>query len=363
MNAQRSAIVIGGGIIGLACAWRLAQAGWAVTLLDAAAESREASWAAAGMLAPHHEADEPGPLWWLGMASLERWPEFADALGGADALDLRMVGGLLPILDQGDSDEAARKLAFLAAEGVAGERLTGAALASAEPALAVSCGEALRLPAGHVNPRLTCLRLREACTALGVALRFGAAVAQLDGTRVVAVDGSTLTADEVVLASGAWTPALAHLAGIPLSGEPVKGQLLRFAAPDGLLRHFIHSHHAYLVPRHGQGVVVGATMVESGFDRSQDVQAIARLAAGARRLVPALAQAEIVETWTGLRPRLKGGLPVIGRVRPGLILATGHFRNGVLLTPISADIVACIAAQVPPPCEVGPFSCPGGTSA
>lgn len=363
MSSQRSAVIIGGGIIGLACAWRLAHSGWSVTLLDAATESREASWAAAGMLAPHHEADEPGPLWRLGVASLACWPAFADALGGGAALDLHLVGGLLPVLDQVDADQAARKLTFLTNAGVACERLTGAALATAEPALAISCGEALRLPAGHVNPRLTCLRLREACAALGVDLRFGAAVARLDGSRVVATDGDTLTADEIILASGAWTPALAHLAGITLAGEPVKGQLLRLAAPDGLLRHFIHSHHAYLVPRRDQGVVVGASMVESGFDRSQDTDTIARLATGARRLVPALARAEIVETWTGLRPRLSGGLPVIARVRPGLILATGHFRNGVLLTPISAEIVACIAMQVPCPCDVGPFSCPGPISA
>lgn len=363
MSAPRTALVIGGGIIGLACAWRLARAGWAVTLLDAAAESREASWAAAGMLAPHHEADAPGPLWRLGTASLERWPAFADALGGAAALDLHLAGGLLPVLEPGDAGEAARKQAFLAAAGVGCELLTGAALAAAEPALSPSCASALLLPAGHVNPRLACLRLREACAALGVDLRFGAAVARLDGTRGVTADGATLTADEVVLASGAWTPALAALAGIALAGEPVKGQLLRFAAPDGLLNRFIHSHHAYLVPRHGQGVVVGATMVASGFDRGEDAAAIAQLAAGARRLVPALAQAAIVETWTGLRPRLAGGLPVIARVRPGLILATGHFRNGVLLTPITAEIVHCIAMQIPSPCELGPFSCPLSASA
>lgn len=363
MNAPRTALIIGGGIIGLACAWRLARMGWRVTLLDAAPESREASWAAAGMLAPHHEADSADPLWRLGTSSLALWPGFADALGGADALDLRLAGGLLPVLDQTDHDEVVRKLAFLTTAGVACDHLHGPALAAAEPALASTCASALRLPAGHVNPRLTCLRLREACAALGVDLRFGVAVARIAGEQVTTADGGTLTADEIILASGAWTPSLARLAGIPLSGEPVKGQLLRFAAPDGLLRHFIHSHHAYLVPRHGQGVVVGATMVDSGFDRSQDADAIARLAAGARRLVPALAHAGIVETWTGLRPRLAGGLPVIARVRPGLILATGHFRNGILLTPISAEIVACIAMQVPPPCDVGPFSCPGPTTA
>ncbi len=332
-------IIVGGGVIGLACAWRLAQAGCAVQVLDAAPEAREASWAAAGMLAPHHEADAAGPLWRLGVGSLALWDGFARALTEGDpaALDFRADGGLLPLCGPADVAAAEARAAFLADQGVAVGWLDRAALASCEPALAADA--ALLLPAAQVNPRLVTAALVRACAAAGVAVRYGCAVAGLEPGRVVIGDGTRLAADELVLASGAWTPELARLTGLDLPGEPVKGQMLRLEAPDDLLRHFVHSHHAYLVPRRGQGVVVGATMVSAGFDRRDDPAAIEALAAGARRLLPALAGAAILERWTGLRPRLASGLPALGRVRPGLVLATGHFRNGVLLTPVTAEIV------------------------
>lgn len=355
---SRRAVVVGGGIIGLACAWRLALAGWRVSLLDAAPEAREASWAAAGMLAPHHEADAPGPLWQLGIASLARWSHFAHDLGGAAAIDYRTEGGLLPVLDAADHAEVTAKQAFLAKAGIACTWLDATALTHAEPALASTCAGALLIPASQANPRLTCERLRAACAATGVDVRFSTAVADLRDDGVVSAAGERFTADEVVLASGAWTPSLARLTGLTLAGEPVKGQMLRLTAANTLLRRFVHCHHAYLVPRHDQGVVVGSTMVWSGFARDEDPAAIARLAAGARRLVPALADAAILEHWTGLRPRLASGLPVIARIRPGLILATGHFRNGVLLTPITAEAVRCIADRQLPPCDMKAFSCP-----
>jgi glycine oxidase len=344
--SRRQLVVVGGGIIGLACAWRLAQAGCSVTVLDAAREAREASWAAAGMLAPHHEADAPGPLWRLGQASLERWPDFAAALVGDPGLvDFRLAGGLLPLLDGEDPAASDARLAFLAAAGVAVRRLTRAGLAAEEPALSPRCAGALLIPGGQVNPRLVVTALTQACARLGVALRFGVGAASIAGGTVRLLDGSAVAGDEVILASGAWTPELARLSGIALAGEPVKGQLLRLAAADGLLRRFIHCHHAYVVPRSGLGVVIGSTMVTTGFDRSPDPQAITRLAAEAAGLIPALAGAAVLETWTGLRPRLHGGLPVIERVSPTLIIATGHFRNGILLTPISAEIVTALVMQ------------------
>jgi glycine oxidase len=360
MSAARVAIV-GGGIIGLASAWRLAQAGWRVSVLDAAPESREASWAAAGMLAPHHEADAPGPLWRLGVASLALWPGFAAQLcgeAGAEAIDLRAAGGLLPILDDHDQRLADAKLAFLASQGVAVEHLDATALGRREPALNRACRGALLIPAGQVNPRLVVEALQAACVRHGVELRFGAGVAALAPGAVRLAQGGSVACDEVVLASGAWTPALAGLAGIDLPGEPVKGQMLRLRADDGLLGRFVHCHHAYLVPRRGQGVVVGSTMVDAGFDKRDDPAAIARLAAGARTLVPALADAPIAETWTGLRPRLAGGLPVLARVRAGLVLATGHFRNGILLAPITAAAVAALVAGGTPPDQAGGFPVP-----
>ncbi len=359
MSPARRVTIVGGGIIGLSCAWRLARDGWAATVLDAAPEAREASWAAAGMLAPHHEASGPGPLWRLGIDSLARWPGFVEELGVAPAaVDLHLAGGLLPVLDAADHDQVMARRRFLDAHDIPLRWLDADELRRREPALAATCAGALLLPGGQVNPRLVCTRLQDAASACGTVIRYHSPVRAIAAGRVELSTGEVIASDEVVLASGAWTPGLAALTGIDLPGEPVKGQMLRLQAPDGLLRHFVHCHHAYLVPRAGLGVVVGATMVTSGFDRAEDPTAIELLAAGARRLVPALGKAAIVEHWTGLRPRIAAGLPVIARVRPGLIIATGHFRNGVLLAPVTAEAVRCLASDQLPPCDLGPFSCP-----
>lgn len=331
--------IVGGGLIGLACAWRLRSAGHQVTVLDAAPQARAASWAAGGMLAPHHEAlnhpeHHDHDLWRLGCRSLARWRDLAAELGGSTLIDHREGGGEVPLRSPAVDAAAAR----LAAAGVAVRALTAAELADREPALAAVPGGGWWLPGGQVDPRRCLERLAALCVAQGVAVRQ-AAVHGLQPGRVALADGTSLESDQVVLASGAWTPALAALAGIDLRGEPVKGQMLRFAVPDGLLAHFVHAPGTYLIPRAGQGVVVGATMEQAGFDQRDDPAAIARLAAGAQALVPALAGAAIAERWTGLRPRLRHGRPVLARLAPGLVLATGHFRNGILLAPATADAV------------------------
>jgi glycine oxidase len=355
--------VVGGGVIGLACAWELARAGAEVALFDAAPEAREASWAAAGMLAPHHEYDADVPLWRLAVASLERYPAFLAALGAEPAaVDFRRAGGLLPALDDDGLAALSAKRAFLAAAGIPCVALAGAALRAREPQLSPAVVEALEIPAGQIDPRRLTAVLRERCAALGVGLGYRRAIAAIEDDGVRLADGDHVRCDHVVLASGAWTPALAAACGIDLPGEPVKGQLLRFQVADGLLGRFVHHHLAYLVPRAGGGVVVGATMVRAGFDRADDPGAVAALAAGARRLLPALAEAPIVETWTGLRPRLQHGLPVIATVRGRLTIATGHYRNGILLAPISAAAVAALVLGRTPPVDLAPFGPPCPTS-
>jgi glycine oxidase len=355
--------IIGGGIIGLACAWSLARAGCRVNVLDAAREAREASWAAAGMLAPHHEAVDVGPLWRLGRTSLSLWPGFAAGLvRDVRDLDFLMEGGLLPVCDDADQCRAEHSVAFLAQQGISADWLSGTALAVQQPGLAANCTRALLLPGGQVNPRLVITALLAACAGLGVNVRRGTAVVGIERNQVVLQDGSRVPGEVMVLASGAWTPALAQVTGIPLAGEPVKGQMLRMGCADGALRRFIHCHHAYLVPRAGQGVVVGSTMVQSGFDKQEDPQAISALTAGARALLPGLAEAPVLETWTGLRPRLHSGLPLMSWVRPGLIVATGHFRNGVLLTPVTAALVTDLVMERQLPEELTPFLYPTRTN-
>jgi glycine oxidase len=348
--------VVGGGVIGLACAWELARAGLRVSLFDAAPEAREASWAAAGMLAPHHEHHADGPLWRLGVASLAAYPAFLAALGASPAaVDFRADGGWAAAFDDDELPALAAQRAFLAGVGVEAVAFGAEEMRAREPRLAAVRG-ALAIPAAQVDPRLLTAVLRERCAGLGVELGYRRAVARIDGTALVLADGERARADHVVLASGAWTPALAAASGIDLPGEPVKGQLLRFAAP-GLLGRFLHHPSAYLVPRAG-GLVVGATMVRAGFDRADDPAAIAALVEAARRLLPALADAPVAEAWTGLRPRLQHGLPVIATPRAGLTIATGHFRNGILLTPITASAVLALVTGRAPPHSLEPFAAP-----
>ena len=356
-------VIIGGGLIGLACAWRLQRPGVQVTVLDGAPAAREASWAAAGMLAPHHEVapDWTGSrlaLWQLGCASLAAWPEFAAALGGPAAVDFRHRGGLLPVLDEADALAVDQRLAWLAEHGIPGERLTSAQMQGQEPGLAARW--AARLPGAQVNPRLVALALAAALTRAGGEVRYRQGVTGLHPGLVALADGTKVACEATVLAAGAWTPELAGLAGLPLTGAPVKGQMLRLAAPDGLLDSFVHCHHAYLVPRRGEGIVVGSTMVWDGFAKAEDPAAIAHLAANARRVLPALTDCPVAETWTGLRPQLNGGLPVIARIRPDLFIATGHFRNGVLLTPVTAAAIAHLALGDPAPADLALFAPPAG---
>ncbi len=347
--------VVGGGVIGLCCAWRLAQAGLAVTIFDAASEAREASWAAAGMLAPHHEAEACDDRWRLGMASLLRWSTLADELGGAQALDLHLGDGLLPLLQPSERPAAVAHMAALAAAGTPVTWLDRPELLRVEPGLGPAVEGAWLLPGGHVDPRRLVARLRRAGEVLGVVHAPPAAVTAIRPSRVTTVAGES-SYSSVVVAAGAWTPALARTCGLVLDGEPVKGQLLRLQARVGLLNRFVHCPHAYLVPRQDGSVVVGATSVQTGFDKSEDRQAIDLLAATARAIIPSLRDAPITETWTGLRPRLTGGRPIIGPVAPGLVLATGHYRNGVLLAPITADAVtAWVVGTVPPEATI-PFA-------
>lgn len=335
-------VVVGAGIIGLSCAWRLAQAGHRVTLLDASAAPREASWAAAGMLAPHHEADAPNPLWKLCAEGLDRWRPFLVELGlSPERAGWQEGGGWIRAADLAELDRLEAQLRWLRAAGVDVLRLAPAAYARACPGVAPGCG-ALWLPGAQVDPRLVVPALRAACATAGVEDRCGSPATALAAGAVRCADGSAHAADEVVLASGAWTSELAALAGTPMPGGPVKGQMIRLAGPVHLPG-FVRQGHRYLMSRGDGSVVVGATMVEAGFDRAEDPAAIAALAAWAGEAVPALAGCPVTETWTGLRPRLAGGLPAIERVAPGLIVATGHFRNGILLAPLTGELVAGLA--------------------
>ena len=355
-------ILVGGGGIGLACARALAASGRSVLLLERGRTGREATLAAGGMLSPLAEADGPGPFLSLELDSLRRWPAFAEELRAESTLDveLRLEGKLLLALD----DEAAARLrarhCWLAAAGFRAEWLEGTQLGEREPAAGPAVGGLLLPEEGQVDNRMLARALRVAAERAGCRIREGVAVTGVLGERgrargVRLEDGTELSADQVVLAAGAWSGSVAGLPR-PLPVRPVKGQMiaLRAEAPAPLLRGIVESDACYVIPRRGERearVWVGATSEEAGFVRGTTAEASGRLHAAAARAVPALTRARVVEAWDGFRPGTPDGLPVLGEdpALAGLIHATGHYRNGILLTPVTAELVAKAALGAPEP--------------
>jgi glycine oxidase len=354
-------LVLGAGVIGLSCAWRAARH-VQVTVLDPAPGSGS-SWVAGGMLAPVTEA-WPGeePLLDLGLASLERWPGFAgelDAIVDAGA-GLRTEGTVVAATGAGDRAELEAVAGHLERLGRPVQRLTGRDLRRLEPALGPDVRGGLSVPGDlAVDNRMLLAALRVAVDAAGVTIdRRAVAEVRDDGTRVVGVrltDGTELAADAVVVAAGAHSAAL-HPA---LHGlvRPVKGEILRLAHRPGALpppsrtvRALVDGRPLYLVPRDGSGLVVGATQYEAGFDTEPTVAGVRDLLRDAERIVPGIAEFALHEVAAGLRPGSPDNLPLIGRIGPdGLLVATGHGRNGILLAPVTADTVTALLRGRPVP--------------
>ncbi|SES82961.1 FAD-dependent oxidoreductase [Nonomuraea wenchangensis] len=360
-------VIVGGGVVGLSVAWRLARAGRPVTVVDPD-PAGGASHAAAGMLAPVSEVTyTEEPLLRLGLASLRRWPAFAAELAadaglpeGAHGVDLRAEGTLDVAFGADDLAALDELAAFMDKLGLPVERLTGRECRRLEPMLAPSVRGGL-LAAGDawVDPRrvtaalLTALErrhvplVRARVTGLlreddpeGPAaglLREGGPAGRVTGVRLEG--GAELAATTVVLAAGAWSAALA---GVPV--RPVKGQILRLRSPQPLLtrcvRGSVHGSPVYLVPRGDGELVVGATQEELGFDTRVTAGGLYELLRDARELVPGVTELELADVVAGLRPGTPDNVPIVGPAGDGLVLATGHHRGGVLLAPLTAALVA-----------------------
>lgn len=340
-------VVVGAGLIGCSAARLLARAGRRVLLVDPGRPCREASYAAAGMLAVNVEARAEGPFFELCRRSRALFPELVSALYEETGLDaeLARTGTVVPVLD--DEDEA--RYGSLAERGrgagVRVERLGSAELRRLEPWLTPACRFAWHLPDDiRVNNRRLCDAVVASLEARGVPFRLGRAVLGIlhEGGAVTGVrlaGGEAVRAGAVLLSAGAWSGALEGLPR-PLPVEPQRGQMLALGAPAGVFRHNIFSRSAYLVPRLDGSLFVGATVERVGFDKRVTADGVASLLAGARRLAPPLGSAELLETWAGLRPGTPDNLPILGAdpAAPNLFYATGHFRNGVLLAPVTAQI-------------------------
>jgi glycine oxidase len=366
---QRSAdvVVVGGGVIGLGLAWRAAQAGMDVTVVDES-PGRGASWAAAGMLAPVTEVHYgERPLLRLNLDAAGRWPGFAAELEEAAGRSVGYrPGGTLAVARDADDNAALEDLyRFQLGCGLRVERLRSRECRRLEPGLAPTVRGGVLAAGDHqVDNRALVEALLVACERAGVELRAGR-VAELavEGGRVTGVllaGGGTLAAGTVVLAAGCWSGGLGGLVAEALPPvRPVKGQLLYLRGPaaEPLCQRNVRGLEVYVVPRADGRVVVGATVEEQGFDTRVTAGAVHDLLRAALELLPDVAELELVETVVGLRPGSPDNAPMLGPAGPeGLLVATGHYRNGILLTPVTADAMAELLATGRVPEAIVPFA-------
>ncbi|MCM2428947.1 glycine oxidase ThiO [Streptomyces sp. RKAG337] len=365
-------LVVGGGIIGLVTAWRAAQRGLRTAVADPA-PGGGAAHVAAGMLAAVTELQYgEQTLLDLNLASARRYPSFAAELEDATGLGLgyRRCGTLAVALDADDRADLRELHTFQTSLGLRSEWLSGRECRRLEPMLAPGVRGGLRVDGDHqVDPRRLAAALLRAAELAGVALHRSS-VARIETVRdhatgAVLDDGTVLAAEQTVLAAGSRSGVLP---GIPEHAlppvRPVKGQILRLRIPPGYapflsrtVRAVVRGGHVYLVPRENGELVVGATSEELGWDTTVTAGGVYELLRDAHELVPGLTELPLVETLAGLRPGSPDNAPLLGRsALPGLLLATGHHRNGVLLTPVTGDIMAELLTTGSVPESARPFS-------
>jgi glycine oxidase len=365
-------LVIGGGIIGLGLAWRTAQRGLSVTVVDPA-PGGGAAQVAAGMLAPVTELQYgEEPLLRLGIASNTRYADFCAELTAATGLDTgyRATGTLAVALDADDKAELGELHAFHQRLGLDSQWLTGREARKLEPMLAPGVRGGLHVADDHqVDGRRLSAALLRACETAGVTLCRAEAVELLvEGDRAAGVrlsTGDELTAEQTVLAAGPRSHLLPGLpTGLLPAVRPVKGQVLRLRIPHAYrpflsrnVRAVVRGSHLYLVPREDGELVVGATVEEQGYDTTVTAGGVYELLRDAHDLVPGITELPLVESGAGLRPGSPDNAPLLGPTAlPGLVAATGHYRNGVLLTPVTADLIADYLATGAVPALAVPFS-------
>ena len=360
--------IIGAGVIGLAIGWRLAQRGASVQIFDRGAAGAGASHAAAGMLAACAEA-EPGEeaLVVLGRESQARWPAFAAELlelSGVD-VELRPEGTLLIALTADDQARLTHQLVFQQRLGLPLQWISAAETRRREPHLAGKLAGAVFSPEDtQVDNRKLVTALRLAAEAAGASITEHRAVSTISsrGGRVEGVvlgDGTKVRADVVVLAAGAWARSIEGI-GRELRPpvRPIKGQMLalRMNPTAPLLSHVVWAPSAYLVPRRDGRLLVGATVEEKGYDAALTAGGVLTLLEAAWRAVPAIEELPIDEMWVGHRPGSRDDAPILGAgPLDGLIYATGHHRNGILLAPITADTIARLALDGVADAAIRPF--------
>jgi glycine oxidase len=351
--------------MGCASALALAKAGARVLVLERSVPGAEASSAAAGILGAQTEAREPDAFFELARMSRARYGPWAEELRTTTGIDVgyRPCGVIRVAFDDDASKKLALDVAWQSDAGLALSHLDAAGIARLEPSVSALASFGVHFPEdGRVDPPLLLKALHFAAAAAGARFQSGTYVRAVDVSEgiargVVLDDGTRIAAEHVVLAAGSWSTLVA---GVPLGAgvvRPARGQIVELLTPEPILRGVVFGPACYLVPRDDGRVLVGSTLEFVGYRREVTARAVRDLLNGAIEVVPGLADASLGRTWSNFRPYTESGRPLLGSTEiRGLVLATGHFRNGILLAPITAEIVRALVQGEPPPMDLSAFA-------
>jgi glycine oxidase len=361
---SKDIVVVGGGIIGCSIALRLAEEGLSVALVERGRIGSEASRAAAGMLSPQADAVSRNEFFDLCLRSLSIYREYADHLQEASGIDpeYQDSGTLCVALDENERREMERRSGWQREAALKVSAVTPDDIAGLEPGVTDRAAGGVFIPGDHqVENRRLMEALAVAARRAGVQVIEGEEVLEIATDRGKAAGVKTATrnlrSSSVIIAAGCWSGGVAAKTGLTLPVVPARGQMLALKGQDLPISHVVHSRGCYLVPRLDGRIVVGSTVEYVEYRKGVTAGGIHWLLDAAIKLVPALRQWELIETWSGLRPDTPDHMPIMGTCSiDNLILATGHFRSGILLAPITARLIAQTVMKGKAPDELAPFS-------
>jgi glycine oxidase len=340
-------VIVGGGVIGLVIARALALRGVReICLIERATLGTEASFAAAGMLLPQVEADAEDDFFKLACRSRDLYPSFATALREETGVDVELdtTGTLYLALDEHDHEEIERRYHWQTRAGLSVDLLNVAEARELEPCISESVFGALRFPNDiQVENRRLLSALANSVNNLGVSVLTETNVQSLmlERSRVTGVETNRgpIRCKSIVIAAGTWSGFIQRSSVLPI--QPVRGQMICLESKPQLTRHVLYSPRGYLVPRHDGRLLAGSTSENAGFAKRVTAGGISSILRNTLEISPAIASLPVVDTWAGLRPRPADGLPVLGACGEidGLFYATGHYRNGILLAPLTAELI------------------------
>ena len=359
-------IIVGGGVIGLSIARELAHRGVRdIVVCDKGELGKEASWAAGGILAPQVEANASDDFFKLARASRDLYPSFAQALCDETGIDvgLDQTGTLYVVFTEEQKAELSQRCDWQQRDGLRVEWLVSADVRRLEPNISPEVRCALRFPDDwQVENRKLVKALIAANKKLAIRLVPECEVTsfRIDGDRVIGVEttNGTITAPVVVVCAGAWASSASIAVSNSIEIEPVRGQMLCFKPEQTIARHVIYSQRGYLVPRRDGRLLAGSTSEHVGFDKCVTREGMNSIKSMAQRIVPALEAMTLADSWAGFRPHSQDDLPVLGADEnvAGLFYATGHYRNGILLAPITANVMVDVLMQQRSPTLIEAFS-------